>query len=183
MQSYSEALVSDLASWFAVETLPRREASVCCILNNKGYQPFLPQYKVRRRWSDRLKVVDRPLFPGYLFCRLGLRQRTLPLLTTPGVLQLVGVGKIPQPVPDHEIEAVQAIIRSGLPAQPWPFLKVGERVLITGGPLEGVEGTLAAARKHFQLVVSVEMLQRSVAVVIDSAFVRAARPRIDRIRP
>jgi transcription antitermination factor NusG len=160
--------------WFAVETKPKWEKPVCAILENKGYELFLPLYKSRRRWSDRIKEVELALFPGYLFCRLSEQQRTLPLLTTPGVRQIVGVGKVPAPIPDHEIAAVQAIVRSGLLAKPWPFLKIGQNVRINYGPLQGLEGILMACKKQYRFVVSVEMLQRSVAVQIDGAWVEPA---------
>jgi len=106
-------LISDSLRWYAVETQPRVEKAVCSVLRNKGYELFLPLYQSRRRWSDRIKELELALFPGYLFCRLSAGQRTLPLLTTPGVRRIVGVGRTPVPIPDEEIAAVQAIMRSG----------------------------------------------------------------------
>ena len=89
--------------------------------SNKGFEEFLPVYQCRRRWSDRLKEVEFPLFPGYVFCRLNPQYR-LPLLTIPGVLHFVGIGKTPVPLEDAEITAIQAAVRSGLSTEPWPFL-------------------------------------------------------------
>ncbi len=116
-------MTSDNLCWFAIQTRPRWEKNASILLEGKGYELFLPLYNCRRRWSDRIKEIELPLFPGYLFCRLSPQERILPLLTTPGVVGLVGIGRRPIPIPDHEIAAVQAIVKSGLPAQPWPFLE------------------------------------------------------------
>jgi transcription antitermination factor NusG len=159
--------------WFAIQTRPRWEKLVHQALVGKGYEAFLPLYTCRRRWSDRIKELDLPLFSGYLFCRLQLEERRLPVLTTPGVREIVGIAKQPVPIPDVEIEAVRAIVESGLAAQPWPFLRVGHRVRIQGGSLDGVEGILVGAKKRHRLVVSVELLNRSVAVNVDQAWVEA----------
>ena len=140
-------------------------------LRSKGLEEFLPLYRSRNRWSDRVQDVDLPLFPGYVFCRLQPSGR-LPVLTTPGVLSIVGSGKIPQPVEPEELAAIQSLVKSGLPAIPWPFLKTGERVRIEHGALEGVEGIVTAVRKESRIVLSVTLLQRSVAVEVDRNFIR-----------
>ncbi len=140
---------------------------------NKGYEEFLPVHQERRRWSDRFKSIELPLFPGYIFCRLNPEHR-LPLLTIPAVLQFVGIGKIPVPIEDSEIAAIQAIVKSGLLAAPCPFLAVGQRVRVEEGPLAGVEGLLTEIRNQHRIVVSVSMLKRSVAVEIDRQWVRPA---------
>jgi transcription antitermination factor NusG len=163
-------------AWFAIGTRPRWEKFVNHSLEGKGYESFLPVYKSRRRWSDRVKELNLPLFAGYLFCRMSLEQNRLPILTTPGVRQIMGIGKVPIPVPDGEIDAVRAIVASGLAAQPWPFVRVGDRVRSKSGALEGLEGMLIVSKKHHRLVVSVELLQRSVAVQIDQAWVEAVGP-------
>lgn len=98
------------------------------------------------------------------------------MLTTPGVRQIMGIGKTPIPVPEGEIAAVRAIVASGLAARPWPYVDVGDRVRLRSGALEGVEGILVAAKTHHRLVVSVEILRRSVAVEIDEAWVEAVGP-------
>jgi transcription antitermination factor NusG len=126
----------------------------------------LPTYAVRNQWSDRLQRVEVPLFPGYLFCRLDVAER-LPILVTPGVIDIVGIGKVPESIPDGEIEAIQAVARSGAPAVPWPYLRVGQTVRVTRGAMRGVEGLLVSVRKEFKIVLSVNMLQRSVAVEVD----------------
>jgi transcription antitermination factor NusG len=140
-------------------------------LRGKGYEEFLPLYDERRCWSDRVKSLARPLFPGYLFCRLDPSNR-LPVLTTPGVMGIVSAGRIPIPVPEEEIEAVRRVLDSGLGAQPWPFLRAGSRVYIERGPLIGLEGIVTNADKVDRLVVSVSLLQRSVAVELNRDWAR-----------
>lgn len=158
--------------WFALQVRARQEAGVAQFLQSKGYTWFLPSYKCRKRLCDRIKVTEEPLFPGYLFCRFEPQKR-LPILTTPGVIQIVGYNRIPVPIEDSEISALQMLVRSGLPNQPWPFVRVGDQVQIESGPLRGVEGILVAVKAGHRLVLSVTLLQRSVAVEIDSALVRS----------
>ena len=156
--------------WFALQTRCRCESFVAKQLRHKGYELFLPLYECRRRWSDRIKELELPLFPGYLFCRFNPLDR-LPILMTPGVIQIVGVGKSPIPVDDADIVAIQTAVRSGLPRQPWPFLQMGQRVRVESGPLTGVEGILIGFKGHHRLVLSVTLLQRSVAVEVDDVWV------------
>ncbi len=156
--------------WFALQVRARYENTVASHLRGQGYEWFLPTYKCRRSWSDRIKEIELPLFPGYLFCRFDLHNR-LPILKTPGVVQIVGIARIPIPIDDAEINAIQTAVRSGLPSQPWPFLQVGERVRIEYGPLCGLEGLLLAFKGHHRIVLSVTLLKRSVALEIDDAWV------------
>ena len=151
--------------WFALRVKSRFEKTVAGSLKSKGFEEFLPLYRAPHHWSDRVKEVEVPLFPRYLFCRFSAEER-LRVLTTPGVELVVGIGKIPAPILDAEIAAVQAIVRSRLGAQPWPFLQVGQRVLIRAGPLAGLEWILLQTRNSYRLIVSVTLLQRSVAVEI-----------------
>jgi transcription antitermination factor NusG len=141
------------------------------MLLGKDYECLLPTYVDCRRYSDRLKQVPAALFPGYVFCRFDPLRR-LPILTTPGVEHVVGLGKIPQPVEDIEIEAIRRIMESGFLAKPWPYLKVGQRVRINGGSLDGIEGLLVQERGKDRLIISVDLLQRSVSVVIDRHLIR-----------
>ena len=159
-------------SWYAIRVRSRFERVASATLAGKGYEEFLPLYRARRRWSDRSKELDLPLFPGYLFCRFDVQERLLPILTTPGVISITGAGRIPVPIPDPEILAIQIMIGSGLCVQPWPLLSVGSKVLIERGPLAGIEGVLLNADKRYRLVVSVSLLQRSVAVEIDRDWIR-----------
>jgi transcription antitermination factor NusG len=163
---------SDNYLWFALQTRSRYEHFVAAMLSGKGYEPFLPVYTCRRRWSDRIKDFELPLFPGYLFCRFDPRNR-LPILMTPGVIQVVGAGKTPVPVDEGEITAIQILMGSGLPGRPWAYLQVGQRVRIERGPLAGVEGTLTGFRGRYRLVMSVTLLQRSVAVEVEGAWIDA----------
>lgn len=172
--------------WFALQVKARHEANVVEHLDGKGYEWFLPLYKLRKRWSDRIKEVEAPLFPGYLFCRLNPQNR-LPILKTPGVIQIVGYNRVPIAVDELEIQAIQRMVASGIPNHPWPFLEAGDRVRIESGPLSGLEGILVDFKGNHRLVLSVTLLQRSVAVEIDSAFVSSLRSaptaRLERFSP
>jgi transcription antitermination factor NusG len=161
--------------WFALQVKSRHEAIAAAILENKGYDKFLPLCRSRRLWSDRIVHLDLPLFPGYVFCRFDPGDRSVPILTTPGVVRIVGIGGHAVPVDDAEIAAIQSIIKSGLAAEPWPYLQLGNIVRIQYGALSGLEGLLVEKRKRHRLVVSITILQRSVAVEIDSAWVTPVR--------
>jgi transcription antitermination factor NusG len=157
--------------WYALQVRSRYEDTVATHLQGRGYESLLPLYKCRRQWSDRLKEIELPLFPGYVFCRFNPLNR-LPILSVPGVVQVVGVGRTPVPIDESEIAAIQAAFKSGLPSQPWPFMQIGDRVRIEYGPLCGLEGILLNFKGRQRVVISVTLLQRSVAVQIDGAWVR-----------
>jgi transcription antitermination factor NusG len=152
--------------WFALRVKSRVERVVALAARNKGFEEFLPLYRSRRQWTDRTKSLDLPLFPGYVFCRLN-PERRLPILTIPGVLHFVGIGKIPVPIEESEIAGIRRAVESGLFTEPWPFLEVGQRVRLEAGPLAGLEGILVEARKQHKLAVSINLLKRSVAVAIE----------------
>lgn len=151
--------------WFAVRVKPRAERVVADALRGKGYEEFLPLHRERRRWSDRVATVEAPLFPGYVFCRFDV-QRRLAIVTTPAVLQIVSIGKTPHPIADDEIASVRVLVESGLVIEPWPYQFIGQRVDIISGPLAGASGILQHVKNHQRLIVSVSLLQRSVAVEI-----------------
>jgi transcription antitermination factor NusG len=157
--------------WYALWVKSRYENTVASHLQARGYESFLPLYKCQRRWSDRFKEIELPLFPGYVFCQFNPLNR-LPILSIPGVVHVVGVGRTPVPINESEIAVIQAAVKSGLPSQPWPFLQVGHKVRIEYGPLCGLEGILLDFRGRQRLVISVTLLQRSVAVQVDGAWVR-----------
>jgi transcription antitermination factor NusG len=157
--------------WFALRVKPNYEKRVATALRGKGLEELLPLYRSKRRWSDRVKVLDLPLFPGYLFCRLDLAAR-LPLLTTPGFLYIVGVGKTPQPVDEAEILAIQSVMRSGVPVTPWPSLVVGQKVQLQHGPLRGLVGVLTKISNQHRIYVSVTLLRRSISVEVAPDWVR-----------
>jgi transcription antitermination factor NusG len=152
--------------WYALTVKPNHERAAAQALECKGLETFLPLYRSRRRWSDRFKELDLPLFAGYVFCRFQGTDRGR-ILSTPGINSVVGFGNRPAAVAEREIEAVRAMVASGLPVGPWPFLKVGEKVRIEAGPLAGVEGILSQVKDRWRVVVSVELLQRSVAAEVD----------------
>ena len=152
--------------WFAVRVQPQHEKAVARNLSYLGHETFLPLYRTRRAWSDRIKELQLPLFASYVFARFPFRLR-VPVLNTPGVLSVITFGKQPAPVPDHEIAAIQAMVASGLPVHPWPYLKCGQPVRIRRGPLNGLEGILLQFKGSWRVVVSVNLLQRSVAAEVD----------------
>src|SRR5262245_13623926 len=163
--------------WYAVQLRPRFEKVVSLHLREKGYEAYLPMYRSRRRWSDRTKQIELPLFPGYIFCKFDVKQR-LPILVVPGVMSVVGCGKTPLAIPETEIEAVQRVINSGLTYGPWPSLCVGQWVCVKYGPLQGLEGAVQEVRNTYQLIISVTLLSRSVSVTIDrDSIVQAREPR------
>jgi transcription antitermination factor NusG len=157
--------------WFAVSVKTRRESFISEVIREKGFEGFSPSYVSRRRWSDRFKSVELPLFPGYVFCRLDARDR-LPILTIPGVFQFAGIGKSPVAIDDAEIEVIRSAVESGHNTEPWPYLKIGQRVRLEEGPLAGLEGIFVESGRHRRIVVSVDLLMRSVAVTIDREWIR-----------
>ena len=162
----------DLPPWYAVRVQSKFERVASTVLQDRGFEDFLPLYQASHQWSDRVKRLELPLFPGYLFCRIDLAKGLLPVVTAPGVLGLVSAGRHPLEIPEAEIETVRLVIQSGLPTIPWPGLQAGSPVLVERGPLAGVEGVVLSADKACKLIVSVTMLQRAVAVEIQRDWVR-----------
>ena len=152
--------------WYALHVRPRFEKYVQSSLVNKGFEAFSPTYTSKRRWSDRTKALTLPLFPGYVFCRFDVHAR-LPILTTPGVNFVVGVGRSPVSVAPEEIAAISRVQEAGIATQPWPYLRVGETVRVEKGPLEGLVGIVVRTKGTDRLVISVSLLMRSVSVEID----------------
>jgi len=157
--------------WYALHVRPRFEKFVHTHLMEKGYEAFLPTYISARRWSDRVKSITLPLFPSYVFCRFDIHAR-LPILVTPGVNFIVGVGKAPIPVEPEEMAGIHQVMQSGLAAQPWPYLKAGEMVEVQTGPLEGLKGMIVRTKGCDRLIVMVTLLMRSVSVEIDRRWVK-----------
>jgi transcriptional antiterminator NusG len=157
--------------WFALRVRSKHERTVAMHLQQRGYEDFSPSYNVERQGSDRKKTKEQFLFPGYVFCRLDPQDR-LPVLTVPGVIDLVRFGDAILPIPEVEMEQMRRVVYSGLMITPWPFLKVGQKVLIERGPLAGVEGILEAAKGTFRLVISIGLLQRSVSTEVERTWVR-----------
>jgi transcription antitermination factor NusG len=157
--------------WYVVRVRSNFERTASVSFQEKGYETFLPVYRCRRRWADRVKQVDQPLFPGYTFCRFDAQKR-LPILQTPGVVSILGSSLGPIPVEDHEVESVSRMLASSLPVGPWPFLGQGQYVVVERGPLSGLEGLVIEVKAKFRLVVSVTLLNRSVYAEIDREWVR-----------
>jgi transcription antitermination factor NusG len=165
--------------WYALTTKPRCEISTARHLRLKGFEQLAPAVRTRRRWSDRLKQVEQQIFPGYVFCSFTYEQR-MAVLSTPGVTSVVGFGKQPAVIDDSEIAAIRSIVDSGVPAWPWPYLRVGQRVRIEDGCLEGVSGTLIRVDDFWRVVVNIEILQRAVAVEINRDLVRPIEIHLNR---
>jgi transcription antitermination factor NusG len=171
----SPGLTPEQLSWFAIQTRPRYEKKVTAELQEKGIKTFLPLYSALHQWSDRRRLVHLPIFPGYVFVRIApaLNAR-IAVLRTNGVTNFVGVRNIGVAIPDYEIEAVQAVIEGGSTFEPHPYLKVGQRVCIRGGCLDGVSGVLMAVNGDHSLIISVSLIQRSIAMRIEGYKVEAA---------
>jgi transcription antitermination factor NusG len=165
-----EVLDSD-QRWFALQVKVRCEASTAGFLSGKGYETFVPTYRTTRRWGSRVQEISSTLFPGYVFCQFDAQKR-LPILVTPGVVSVVGRGRVPVPLEDSEIAAVRSAVSSGFRLEPWPYLEIGQRVRIQGESLSGLEGILIDFRGGHRIVVSVSLLRRSVAMEIDRSRVR-----------
>jgi transcription antitermination factor NusG len=167
-----------VTQWFALRVKSRFEKAVALAAHNKGFEEFLPLYQIRHEWSDRYKSVDLPLFPGYVFCRLEAQHR-FPLLTIPGVMHVVGIGRIPSPIDDAEILAIQNVTRSQLQVEPWPFLEFGERVRLKAGPLNGIEGFLIQLQKP-RVILNLPILRQAIAVEIERNWIEpSAGPETD----
>lgn len=159
--------------WFALLVKPRHEKAVSAALRSKHYEEFLPLRSVRQKWSDRFKVVEMPLLPGYTFCRFDPSDK-VNVLRTPGIRKVVGWGAVPVPVEEVEIQALQTVMRAGLPAAPCPYLRTGQAICLDGGPLSGLRGLLLQTRGRSRLVVSITLLQRSVAVEVEQTWISPA---------
>jgi transcription antitermination factor NusG len=155
-------------AWFALQIRQGRDYIVPTLLTAKGYEILAPVYRCRRQWSDRIKEIDAPLFPGYVFCRFDPDSPcTVPVVTTPGVLKILGFGGKPEPLDETEIQSVRLAAQYGLSPRPCQYLSMGSRIRIARGPLSGIEGILTRTKNKELLVISVSMLQRSISVEIE----------------
>jgi transcription antitermination factor NusG len=159
--------------WYAAYTCAQHEKRVVAELGMRDVENFLPLYSSMRRWKDRRVQLELPLFPGYVFVRLALHDR-LRVLQIPSVVRLVGFNGLPVALPDEEMEILRTGLCQSLRAEPHPFLTVGRRVRITGGPFAGLEGVLKRMKNNLRVVVSLSLIQRSVAVDVDAADVAPA---------
>jgi transcription antitermination factor NusG len=168
--------------WYAVRVRSHCERVASSTLQAKGYQQFLPEVCSRRRWSDRTKELQVPLFPGYVFCRFDAAHR-VPVLESAGVAGIVSFGTLLAPIPAEEIQAVETMLRLCHHVEPYPSLPIGQKIRIEHGPLAGVEGIVVALKNGFRLVASVTLLQRSVSVEIDRDWACPVQPVRTRLEP
>src|SRR5262249_1245974 len=161
--------------WYALQTRPKNERKVEQLLRQKGYECFTPTYRSRRKWSDRTIAVDSPLFPGYVFCRFSPSVLGK-AISTQGVIRIVGFGGRHAEVAKEEIEALLLLIQSDYLREPWRYLPDGTPVLVETGPLAGAQGIICGEENKRRLIVSVTLLQRSVAIQLDETTVISVIP-------
>jgi transcription antitermination factor NusG len=163
--------------WFAIQVRARHEHICASLLRNKGYRDFLPLSLERGsnglRGAVRYRITERPLYPGYVFCQFDPNVRAA-IVTTPGVLRIVGTGTTAVSIPNAEIEAIRSVTCTGLPRYPVPYVRVGDQVKIVEGPLKGVTGILARVKGQNRFVLSIHLLQRSVAVEVNASWTEQA---------
>ena len=156
--------------WYALYTRPRHEKQVQQELTNQRIEAYLPTQKIRRRWSDRYKIVEEPLFKNYLFVRSdGEHYRKA--LSPYGAVSFVTVEGEPAIIPDEELEALKILVTSEIPHNPYPYMKAGRKIRLKYGPMEGCEGVLVRKRGLTRLVVTVHLLQRSIEAEVDAAWI------------
>lgn len=161
-------LMSDSPAWYAIHTYPRHERAVAERIRQQRLTTFLPTITETHRWSDRRKVVEMPLFTCYVFVQLVPTNETrLRVLRTDGVIGFVGSQRTGTPIPEEQIEAVRALLDRKVACKTHPFLKVGQRVRVRGGALDGVEGLFVSQNGDDSIVISVDAIQRSLAVRIN----------------
>jgi transcription antitermination factor NusG len=161
-------------SWYAVQTRPRFEKKVALEFQEKGLESYVPLHAVKHQWSDRKQLVSLPLFPGYSFVRISaVQDARVAVLRTNGVNNFVGARGVGSPIPDSEIEAVRTLLKQQIPFKPHPYLRVGQAVRIRGGALDGIKGILTKVNGDQSLIISVELIQRSIAMRVTGFDVEA----------
>ncbi|MBM4124969.1 MAG: UpxY family transcription antiterminator [Nitrospira sp.] len=158
----------DRPRWYALRTRSRHEKQVRDWLAKKEIERLLPSLVRISQWKDRKKAIELPLFPGYCFAQLLWKDR-LSVLKVPGVVQIVGSGHRPEPIPDEEIKSLQQLMGSTLTYDAHPYLQEGMAVQVIRGPLQGAQGILLRKQKHYRLVISVHLIRQAAAVEIDAA--------------
>jgi transcriptional antiterminator NusG len=167
---------ADTRLWFAVRVKSNREKFTATALRGQGYESFLPLYRPSQTVSDSLGNYETPLFPGYVFARFD-KEKRLPILMLSSVVHVVGIGREPMPIDNAEIASIRTIVSSPIRSEPSPYLNLGERVSIVSGPLTGARGVIVAIKNGWRLVASITLLQRSISVEIDRAWVeRCVQP-------
>jgi transcription termination/antitermination protein NusG len=163
----------DKPRWYAVYTWARHEKKIAQHFDDRGITYFLPLYTSLHKWNKKLAKVSVPLFPGYIFVQTLQHTRYIPL-SVPGVVHFVGTAKAPTEIPAEEMELLQKAISTGLKVEPYPYLAPGNRVRITSGPMSGITGTIQRTSAGCRIIISVDMIMRSVAVEVDAASLTAA---------
>lgn len=153
-------------NWFALAVKPQHEKTVGAQLATCGLEAYVPLYRSRRNWSDRVKTVELPLFPGYVFSRFAFENR-FQVIRNASVISIVGFGGVPAPISEEDIVFMRLLAAQGSGIVPWPVLHFGERVRVRTGPLDGLEGILVREKGRYRVVVSVDILNRAVAMEIE----------------
>lgn len=161
-------------AWIAIQVRPRYELMTSDLLRYKGYETFVPTYRAERQWSDRRKELTRPLFMGYIFCRLSGKLQA-PIMSSPGIIRIVGSRSDAAKIENHEIESLQRVIANRVSARPCSFLNVGDRVRILDGSLAGIEGILVRHKTRDRLVLSVTLVQRSIEIELQDVQLQALK--------
>jgi transcription termination/antitermination protein NusG len=165
--------------WYALTVRPQHEKAVVEQLQCSRLESYLPLYRSRRVWSDRVKVLELPLFSRYVFCRFGFDDR-LAVLRLTGVVSIVSFGGKPCPVDEGQLEAIRAIVGGGLPYSPMPGIRVGQRVRISRGSLRDVEGIFVQEKNGYRVVVNVDLLNQAVAIEVERDMIEPCVPPLKR---
>ena len=164
-----EEMVEPGLAWYAVYTRARHEKVVAEELCLRQIECFIPLQERLSRWKDRRKLVQFPLFPGYLFVRTEMQSRRLDILRVPSIVRIIGFNGVPEPIPPAQIEAVKNLVFNEIPMDPHPFIREGDRVRIIRGPLRGVEGLLLEKKNRYTFILSIDLIQQSVGCEIEAA--------------
>jgi transcription antitermination factor NusG len=163
------SVMDDPQRWYAVYTRSRHEKIVQQELQRKAIETFLPLREILSQWKDRKQRIQVPLFSGYVFVHVPIQERRLDIVKVPGVVRIIGFDNRPEPIPDKEIEAVQTFLATTIKYDPYPYLNVGQRVEVRRGPLKDLEGILIKKKNKFKFILSVHLIQQSVALEIDAS--------------
>ena len=162
----AEACPEASPCWFALTVRRQHERAAAQQLTVHSLEGYVPLYRTKRRWSDRVKTIELPLFPQYVFCRFSIQDR-LKVIALPSVSTIVTFGGVPIPITQQEIDTLKRLTSEAFPLMPWPFLRIGQRVRVREGALTGLEGILVREKAAYRVVVSIEMLHRGVAVELE----------------
>jgi len=165
---FSALMSIDVPQWFAAYTCAHHERRVSDHLGARGIEYFLPTYHVVRRWKDRKVELELPLFPGYVFVHVAMREH-FRMVGVPGIARIVGTSLQPTPLPEYEIESLKNARSTGIHTQPYPYLEIGRKVRIKAGPFEGLQGILVRRKGKFRVVFSLQIIRSSFVLDVDGA--------------